>query len=192
MKPCREATVAHWSYRYCTVDSVHLSLVDAPHLSGLRLGDRPDWGARLPPPRIAAWRSPAAACLVCSFKICFLFPLFLFFIFIFFSFSSFSLFSRASDERSYQKTRKGRAVWVRRTRKALHPLHRSDLKISAKNREHFFANEKWISDFSFFNNFYVEFCIFCEFLMKICPDFVTKFQKRVTCVAFSIKCAQTT
>ena len=30
-----------------------------------------------------------------------------------------SFFSRASYERSYQKTRKGRAVWVRRTRKAL-------------------------------------------------------------------------
>ena len=32
---------------------------------------------------------------------------------------SFFLFARASDERSYQKTRKGRAVWVRQTRKAL-------------------------------------------------------------------------
>ena len=31
----------------------------------------------------------------------------------------FLFFSRASDERSYQKTRKSRAVWVRRTRKAL-------------------------------------------------------------------------
>ena len=30
-----------------------------------------------------------------------------------------TFFSRASDERSDQKTRKGRAVWVRRTRRAL-------------------------------------------------------------------------
>ena len=32
-----------------------------------------------------------------------------------------------------------------------------NLKISAKNRQHFFVNEEWISDFF---NFFVEFCIF--------------------------------
>ena len=32
---------------------------------------------------------------------------------------------------------------------------------------------------------------FCEFWMKFCPDFRDKFQKRVACVAFSIKFAKT-
>ena len=36
-------------------------------------------------------------------------------------------------------------------------LHRSDLQISAKHRQHFFANKKWISDFVIFC---VEICIF--------------------------------
>ena len=36
-----------------------------------------------------------------------------------FIFDNLFFFSRASDERSYQKTGKGRAVWVRRTRKAI-------------------------------------------------------------------------
>ena len=48
-----------------------------------------------------------------SFFLLFLLSFFLFFFFFF------SFFSRASDERSYQKKGKGRAVWVRRTRKAI-------------------------------------------------------------------------
>ena len=66
-------------------------------------------------------------------------------------------------------------------------LHRSDFKISAKHRHHFFAIEyyllsSWISDlFSFSSSNFAFFLrIFDEFL----SGFRDKFQKRVTSVAF--------
>ena len=49
-----------------------------------------------------------------------------------------------------------------------------NLKISAKNRQHFFASEYWISDFSFSAS---NFEFFCECLMKFCPDFATNSRK---------------
>ena len=49
------------------------------------------------------------------------------------------------------------------------------LKISAKNRRHFFAIEYRISDFFHFSRQKLYF--FYEFLMKFCPDFATNFRK---------------
>ena len=67
-----------------------------------------------------------------------------------------------------------------------------NLKISAKNRQHFFAIEiieYWFSEFFQFMprilHFFCELTIFDEFL----SGFRDKFQKRVTCVFFSIKFA---
>ena len=67
-------------------------------------------------------------------------------------------------------------------------LHRSDLKVSAKNRQHFFAIE---NEFLMFFMFRVKFCIFLRLFYDILSGFRDKFQKRVTCVAFSIKFAIT-
>ena len=64
-----------------------------------------------------------------------------------------------------------------------------NLKISAKNHQHFFANEKNI--FRFFFICCVEFCIFLRIVDENLSGLRDKFQKRVTCVAFSKKFAQT-
>ena len=63
------------------------------------------------------------------------------------------------------------------------------LKISAKNRQHFFAIEYWISDFVSFSASNLHF--FLRIFYKILSGFRDKFQKRVTCVAFSIQFAKT-
>ena len=55
-------------------------------------------------------------------------------------------------------------------------LHRPDLKLSAKNRQHVFANGNRISVFSFLI-FVSNFDFFCEFFMKIYPDFTTNSRK---------------
>ena len=81
-------------------------------------------------------------------------------------------------------------------------LHRSDPKNSANNRQHFFANELWISDFFIFC---VEICIFSSnfwwIFVRISRQIPEKSRsassiacarkKRVTRVAFSIKFAKT-
>ena len=50
-----------------------------------------------------------------------------------------------------------------------------NLKISAKNRQHFFAIE--LLNFRFFFIFCVEFCIFLRIFMNFCPDFATNSRK---------------
>ena len=63
-----------------------------------------------------------------------------------------------------------------------------NLKLSAKNREHFFAIEFEFPIFPFSaSNFAFFLRIFDEFL----SGFRDKFQKRVTSVAFSLKFAKT-
>ena len=57
----------------------------------------------------------------------------------------------------------------------LHTLHRSDLKIAAKSRQHFFANEQM--NFRFFHFLRQILHFVCEFFMKFCPDFATNSRK---------------
>ena len=57
-------------------------------------------------------------------------------------------------------------------------LHRSDLEISAKNRQHFFANEKMnFCNFRFFHCLRRILQFFCEIFMKFCPDFAINSRK---------------
>ena len=59
----------------------------------------------------------------------------------------------------------------------------------SQNRQLFFAIEKL--NFRFFFNFFVEFYIFLRTFDEFFSGFRAKFQKIVTCVAFSIKFAKT-
>ena len=65
-------------------------------------------------------------------------------------------------------------------------LHRSDLKISAKNCQHFFANElmNLIQNFRFFSFSASNFAFFLRILDELFSGFRDKFQKTVTSVVF--------
>ena len=63
-----------------------------------------------------------------------------------------------------------------------------NLKISAKNHQHFFAIEYLNSRFFIFSS---NFAFFLRIFDEFFSGFRAKFQKIVTCVAFSIKFAKT-
>ena len=64
-----------------------------------------------------------------------------------------------------------------------------NLKISAKNPQHFFAIE--LLNFRFFSFSASNFAFFVRIFDEILSGFRDKFQERVTCVAFSIEFAKT-
>ena len=64
-----------------------------------------------------------------------------------------------------------------------------NLKISAKNRQHFFATKE--TNFRFLFIFCIEFCIFLQIFDENLSGFRDNLQIRVTCVAFSIEFAKT-